>query len=159
MYASAHIRGFRLVLERYARGISLPFPLGNPLTQSAVGLFSGSAQRVFNEFKDAHEIEDRGEALILRPLDREEPSVALPALTARKKFNGAMDGTHSEEAVILPKEDDPTIEERLTSYLYKYTATDHPDETSKTMAYCSAYYGDNKVSFILPNLSTYSLFL
>ena len=150
MYADAHIRSVRLVFERYVSDISLLFPLGSPLIYFVVGLFSNSAQRALEEFKDLYEIEDRGEALILRPPDREEPSVALPALSAKKRTTEATNGTHSDSFVVLPKEEDPTIEERLTSYLYKYSATDYPEEISKTIAYCHAYYSSKEVSLISP---------
>ena len=91
-------------------------------------------------------IEDRGDTLILRPTDSDEPSAALPAISTKLKAGRTTNGAQ-HDSIIIPKEEDPTIEDRVLVYLSKHTSPDYPGEISKTLSYCQNYSVDSEVRF------------
>lgn len=112
-------------------------------TDNNEGLYAAPAKVALDYCRVSYDIQDRGDTIALRPSDRDEPSVTLPAVTAKLKTGDTVNGVH-EDCFMLPKEEDVRIEERLSRYISSYDA-DYPDEISKTLAYCREHYKDKEV--------------
>ena len=105
------------------------------LNYEYLGLFATQAALERDQLKVSYDMVNGIGAITLLPLGGDGPAATLPALTAKRKSEGAWTGQKSD-TTMLPKAEDPGTQEKVSEYLSRQNITDYPGEISKTIAYC-----------------------
>ncbi|MCJ1329258.1 hypothetical protein MMC10_005937 [Thelotrema lepadinum] len=101
----------------------------------SVGLFAAPARLERDRIKVSYDVLDENTAITLSPLDGERSSAKTLTPTSKRKTEEAWTDQQSN-SIVLPREEDPSTEAKVSEYLSRQTDTDYPSEISKTIVYC-----------------------
>ena len=88
-----------------------------------------------DRIKVSYDVLDENTAITLSPLDGERSSAKTLTPTSKRKTEEAWTDQQSN-SIVLPREEDPSTEAKVSEYLSRQTDTDYPSEISKTIVYC-----------------------